>query len=142
MSGFTLAEVLTVLVVMVVLVALAIPMWRNHVLRVQRTEGRAALFAIQTAEDRFFGQHARYASGAEIAAPPPEGLGIKAASERGYYDLDVRTSGDGLAFTATARSGKKGSDSDPRCVEFSLDQNGRRRARDSQGNDRSADCWS
>ena len=133
---------LTALVVLVVLVALAIPTWRNHLLRVQRSEARAALFAIQSAEDRFFGKYARYASGLEIAAAPPKGLGIRAVSERGFYDLDVHTSTDGLAFTATAHAVKKGPDEDSRCVTFSLDQNGRRRALDADGQDRSADCWS
>jgi type IV pilus assembly protein PilE len=140
--GFTVAEILTVLIVIAVLVALAVPMWRSHQLRVQRADGRSALIAAQTAQDRFFGTHARYASGAEVAAPAPAGAGLATASANGFYRIEISTSADGLAYVATARaSGKRGQADDSRCVEMSLDEVGRRRAIDSAGADRSADCW-
>jgi type IV pilus assembly protein PilE len=138
--GFTLAEILTALIVIAVLVALSVPMWRTHQLRVHRADGRAALIAAQTAQDKFFGNNARYASGAEITAPAPAGLGLKPLSEHGFYRIVIKASPDGLAYTATANAAR-GQDEDSRCVELSLDQNGRRRAVDSNGTDRSADCW-
>ena len=140
--GFTLAEVLTALIVIAVLVALAVPMWRNHQLRVHRADGHAALIAAQTAQDKFFATHARYANGAEIFAPAPAGLGLGAASAHGYYRIEVSASADGLAYVATAHTaGAQGQAEDSRCVEMSLDQNGRRRALDADGLDRSQDCW-
>jgi type IV pilus assembly protein PilE len=141
-AGFTLAEILTALVVVVVLSALAVPMWRTHLLRTHRGDGRAALIAAQSAQDKFFGAHARYASGAELVARPPQGLGLNPVSERGYYRVDMKTSADGLAFVATARvTATEGKVEDVRCVEMTLDQNGRRRAVDDGGEDRSGDCW-
>ncbi|MEO8063343.1 MAG: type IV pilin protein [Pseudomonadota bacterium] len=140
--GFTLTEILTVLIVIAVLVAVAVPMWRTHQLRVHRADGCAALIAAQTAQDKFFGTHARYADGAEIAAPAPAGLGVKPLSVNGFYRIEIKASTDGLAYLATARAtDTQGQASDSRCVEFSLDHNGRRRAVDSTGEDRSADCW-
>ncbi|MEJ0087542.1 MAG: type IV pilin protein [Pseudomonadota bacterium] len=140
--GFTLAEILTALIVIAVLVALAIPLWRTHQLRVHRADGRAALIAAQSAQDRFFGIHARYAQGAEILAPAPAGLGLEPVSEHGFYTIGVQASADGLAYVATARASQaRGQESDARCVELSLDQNGRRKAVDASGADRSADCW-
>lgn len=135
-------EILTALVVVAVLAALAVPLWRNHLLRVHRTDGRLALFAAQSAQDQFFGTHARYASGAEVAAPAPQGLGLKDVSEHGFYRIEVRTSDDGLGFSAIARANStQGQTEDTRCVELSLDHVGRRRAVDASGEDRSADCW-
>lgn len=132
--GVTLAELLTALIVVAVLVAVAVPLWRVHLLRVRREDGIAALIALQAAQDRYFGQHARYAT--------VEQLALKRQSERGYYDLELRDSDDGLGYLARARAAKNtGQDDDTRCVEFTLDQNNRRRAVDSEGNDRSADCW-
>jgi len=140
--GFTIAEILTALIVITVLVALAVPMWRTHQLRVHRVDGRAALISAQTAQDQFFGSHARYAGSAEVSAPAPAGLGLAPVSEHGFYRIEVSTSADGLAYVATARAtGAQGQSSDARCVEMSLDQNGRRRAIDADGADRSADCW-
>ena len=43
--GFTLAEILTALVVVAVLTAIAIPMWRAHLVRVHRAEARDAFVA-------------------------------------------------------------------------------------------------
>ena len=140
--GFTLAEILTALIVIAVLVALAVPAWRTHELRVRRSDGRAALIAAQTAQDQFFGAHARYATGSEVFGPVPAGLGLARVSEHGFYRIEVSASADGLAYVATARAtGAQGQAADSRCLEMSIDQNGRRRAVDADGADRSADCW-
>jgi type IV pilus assembly protein PilE len=125
-----------------VLIALAVPMWRTHQLRVHRADARAALIAAQTAQDRFFGTHARYANDTEAAAPAPGGLGLNPMSQNGFYRIEIRTSPDGLAYVATAHAiAAQGQAADSRCVALSLDQNGRRRALDAEGADRSGDCW-
>jgi type IV pilus assembly protein PilE len=141
-SGFTLAELLTALVVVAVLAAVAVPLWRVHLLRVRRTEATAALIALQSAQDRHFGRHARYADAAQLTRAAPEGLGLQTHSAHGYYDLTLQTSDDGLGYRATARAAHAaGQAEDTRCAEFTLDQNNRRNAVDAAGNDRSADCW-
>jgi type IV pilus assembly protein PilE len=140
--GFTVAEVLTALIVVAVLAAIAIPMWRNHLLRVQRTDAIDTLIALQTAQDDFFGRNARYADGARLAEPPPGGLGLGSRSKLGFYDIEVRASDDGLGYLSLARAVPgRGQADDTRCREFTLDHNGRRRAVDFEGKDRSADCW-
>jgi type IV pilus assembly protein PilE len=132
--GVTLLELLTALVIVAVLAAVAVPLWRVHLLRARREDGIAALMALQTAQDRYFGQHARYATVAE--------LGLRPRSDRGFYELELRVSNDGLGYLARAKAAHQtGQDDDARCLEFTLDQNNRRRAVDSQGSDRSADCW-
>jgi type IV pilus assembly protein PilE len=140
--GFTLIELLTALVVVAVLTAVAVPLWRVHLLRVRRTEAATALIALQSAQDRHFGREARYADATQLTRPAPGGLGLRAQSEHGYYDISLRTSDDGLGYLATARTARPaGQADDTRCVEFTLDENNRRRALDSEGTDRSADCW-
>ncbi len=140
--GFTLIEILTALVVVVVLAAIAIPLYRTHLLRVRRADVRAALMAIQSAQDRHFGRTARYADGAQLDQAKPAGLGLKTASERGDYRLELHAATDGLGYVATARViGQSGQDADTRCAEMSIDQNGQRRAFDASGADRSQDCW-
>jgi type IV pilus assembly protein PilE len=133
-SGFTTSEVLTALVALVVIVAVAIPLWRTHELRTRRDDAVEALLAVQAAQDRFFGANARYARADE--------LGIKTTSPRGFYELTVSNSPDDLGYWATARViARETRAADTRCVELKLDQNGRRFAVDSKGADRSADCW-
>ena len=138
--AFTLMEVLIALVVIAVLAAIAIPVWRNHLLRVRRAEARDALMALQVAQDRFFGRHARYATAAQLATP--EGLALQATSAQGSYSISLDTSADGLGFLATARPmARAGQEADTRCAEFSIDHVGQMRAVDSNGTDRSGDCW-
>jgi type IV pilus assembly protein PilE len=140
--GFTLIEALTVLVVIVVLAAIAVPMWRNHLLRVRRADAMGALNALQVSQDRFFGRTARYATAATLTASPPRGLGLAATSQRGFYEIELRTADDGLSYLAIAGAVPLGGQAgDARCVQFSIDQSGIRRARDAAGEDRSADCW-
>ena len=140
--GVTLAELLTALVVIAVLAAVAVPLWRVHLLRVRREDGITALMSLQAAQDRYFGKFARYATADQLTKPAPDGLGLQARSEHGYYELELRSSEDGLGYTARARATHgSGQADDTRCAEFTLDQNNRRRAEDSEGKDRSADCW-
>jgi len=140
--GFTLTEALTAIVALTVLVAISVTMWRSNDLRARRSDAVQALLALQAAQDQYFGLHARYASEAQLAAPPPAGLGIAPRSERGYYEISVRNSPDNLGYWATARVIPRADESaDTRCVELRLDQNGRRFAVDSKNEDRSADCW-
>jgi hypothetical protein len=47
-----------------------------------------------------------------------------------------------LSYTATARVlATAGQSADTRCVALSIDHFGQRRALDSDGNDRTPDCW-
>jgi type IV pilus assembly protein PilE len=140
--GFTLSEAFTVIVALIVIAAVAIPLWRTHQLRTRRDDGIEALLAVQFAQDQYFGKHARYADDAQLGANPPAGMGLKADSARGFYQITVRNSGDALGYWAVARARvREGEPADTRCVEMRIDQNGRRFAIDSEGADRSADCW-
>ncbi len=141
-SGFTLIEVLTALVLVTVLAAISIPLYRAHLLRVRRMDASAALMAIQSAQDRHFGRSARYADGSQLTQAMPAGLGLKESSERGYYRLELHAAADGMGYVATARAIEHaGQDADTRCAQLSIDHNSQRRAVDASGADRSQDCW-
>jgi type IV pilus assembly protein PilE len=135
-------EILTALVVIAVLAAIAIPSWRTHLLRVRRAEARDALTKLQAAQDRWFGSHARYATAAQLTARAPDGLELAATTPGGLYAITLATSADGLSFLATARAiARAGQEGDDRCAVFSIDHVGQMSASDSAGADRSADCW-
>jgi type IV pilus assembly protein PilE len=142
MGKFTYKEALTALVVLVVLAAIALPLWRTHQLRERRGDATVALRAVQTAQDDYFGAHARYADEAQLLASAPQAMSAKAMSPRGFYQISIRRSDDELTYTATARAmPREGQAEDTRCAELRIDQNGRRFASDASGEDRSADCW-
>ena len=142
--GFTLAELVTVLGVLVVLTAIAVPTWRTHTLRVRRTEAIEALTNLHWEVELavVIGRTARYATTAQLVLAPPEGLGLATRTAHGAYRVELRTADDGLSYLASARvSDGSGQSADTRCVEFSIDHNGRRRANDAEGVERNADCW-
>jgi type IV pilus assembly protein PilE len=131
--GVTLIEILTVVVALAVVVAVAIPLWRTHQLRERRQEAIEVLLAIQTAQDRHFGAHARYADAHQL------GVVLDAVQ----YTFEVKLSDDALGYVASAitRVEPITGGADARCARMSIDQHGRRSATDSSGEDSTADCW-
>jgi type IV pilus assembly protein PilE len=137
-----LLEALTAVVVVGVLAAIAIPSWRTHLLRARRGDATAALVDLQRAQDTFFARQARYADATRLTTPAPDGLGLADVSARGFYRIELTTDADGLGYTATAKIlAAAGQSDDSRCVALSVDHVGQRRAVDSEGNDRTPDCW-
>ena len=107
-SGVTFIEILTAVVALVVITAVAVPLWQTHQLRVRRADAIEALLAVQASQDRYFGAHAEYADNSRLVAAPPEGLGIQTRSKLGHYDIEVQRSADGLGYVAIAHSVNRG----------------------------------
>lgn len=80
--GFSLIEVLTVLAIVAVVGALALPGFRDQVLQGRRAEAREALQAIQLAQERFRSRSPRYADRLED-------LGQPATTKGGLYRLRI-----------------------------------------------------
>lgn len=132
--GFTLIELLICIVIAAVLAAIALPSWHGVVLRSNRTDAAAALYALAMAQERYRLVHGRYAG---LAAPaPPVGLGL-GFSERGWYELRIERA-DEAAFLATARpasgSPQRGDDE---CRLLTIDEAGRRGSAPATP----AQCW-
>lgn len=79
--GFTLVEVLVVLLIVAVLSLLAVPAFHHHWLRARRADGQLALLQLQQHQARWRTDHPRYATAAELGAP--------AVSPHGHYRLTV-----------------------------------------------------
>ncbi|MFO7278394.1 MAG: type IV pilin protein [Pseudomonadota bacterium] len=137
--GVTLVELMIVVMIVAILASIAVPSYQQYVLRTNRTDATSALLRIQAAQERFFLQNNRYSS--NLSAAPPAGLGIPDVTTSGKYDLAVAlTNAAGTAYTATARP-RGGQAKDTKCAVFSIDESGRRSARDGGGADVTAECW-
>ena len=137
--GVTLLELLVTLALVGILAGLAYPSYRGHLLRAHRIEAIEALLAIAAAQERFHLQHGRYAEGFEPAVTP--GLPLHPVTNGARYELRVSTAPPArYAARASARPGS-GQDQDGRCLEFGLDDSGRRWAADSLGQDSTEACW-
>ena len=135
--GFTLLELLIVLVLVSVVAALAMPGYRQHLIRVHRTEAMTALLQLQSAEEKFYLRHNSYTS--NITAAPPIGLGLSTATSSNKYLLSVAIADDGQTFIATAAPAPSGGqEADQECLAFSIDARGRRAV---SGTRDAPHCW-
>jgi type IV pilus assembly protein PilE len=146
-GGFTLVELMIVVVIMAILASASVAGYRQYVRRANRVDATSALLRLSAAEERFYLQNNQYATTPdELSDPPPAGLGT-AETNLGLYDLAVEPADAGatVGYTATATASSSGSQrDDDDCQVFSIDQSGKRGASDSAGTE-SAEitdrCW-
>lgn|SRR5690554_2018166 len=81
-QGFTLLEMMIVVMVIGILAAIAYPAYSEYVQRGHRSEGQAALLDLAARQERFFAQNMAYAS--SLAA-----LGAGTQSASGKYTVHI-----------------------------------------------------
>ena len=134
MRGVTLMELMIVIVVIGILASIAVPSYRNYVMRAQRTDAMSALLRVAAAQEKFYLQNNTYAATAELDDAPPAGLGIN-GTENGWYTLAISSADLTQAFTVTATAVAGGAQAaDTHCASFSLTSTGAKSATNS-------DCW-
>lgn len=136
MTGFTLVELMIVVIVVGILAAIAMPSYRQYTLRTHRTEAKSALLRLASSQERFYLQNNTYTN--NLVA-----LGFAAGtSDDGVYTLNVpvaNTTTWQATATPTPGGGVNGVDqtADGECTSFALDSQGRRTA----APDPNSRCW-
>jgi type IV pilus assembly protein PilE len=96
MAGVTLLELMAVVMVIGILGMIALPSYRQYVMRAQRTEGKSALLQLATNQERFYLTNRRYGATADLAA-----LGFPSGkSEKGTYSITI-AGASATTYTAT-----------------------------------------
>jgi len=134
MRGITLIELLTVIVVVAILGSIAVSSYRSYLIRTNRTEARMALLRVQAAQEKFFLQNNRYADNDELAANPPDGLGVPATTPSGFYTVAIEDYTT-TTYTAVATATGGQTADTAACQVLSINQNGQRDPGDDSG------CW-
>jgi type IV pilus assembly protein PilE len=134
-SGFSLIELMIVIVILGVLMAIAIPNYNGYLERTRRTDARGALLEIASAQERIYFERNQYTSAiADVWNYQEDGAYV---SNEGHYVLSVvLTDDDTNRFTATATAQNKQAGDDD-CATFSIDETGLKAA---TGDDPSG-CW-
>ena len=136
--GVTLMELLTVVVIIAILASVAIPTYRNYLLRTQRAEGKTALLQLQAAQEKFYLNGNSYTDA--VTDPSPDGLGLAGNSETNKYDISVELVDDGQGYIARATPADGGGqEDDARCGTLTLTDTGIRGIEDGTGD--AAECW-
>ncbi len=141
--GMTLIELVVVIMIVGILAAVAIPSYRQYVMRSQRADAKDALLALATQQEKHYLQCNAYAEILDNATNCAAGE-IQAAdvSKNGWYELeaDAPNPATGFTVTATAINGEN-QWQDTECRSFTVDQAGVRRAFDEDDTDNTEECW-
>ncbi|MEM8660363.1 MAG: type IV pilin protein [Pseudomonadota bacterium] len=138
MGGFTLIEVIIVVVVVSILMAIGLPAYENSMQKNRRTDAKAALMEVANKQEQFMLDQGTYTGDMTQL-----GLGADPyPSEEEYYTVDASfCPGDSdfdscFLLTATPVAGKAQA-KDSRCASFTLNSNGVKGPTASNQND----CW-
>jgi len=147
--GFTLIELMMVLVVLVILVSIALPSYRDYVLKSNRAVAKGKLLELAARQESFFADNKVYSNTLDAFL----GLGtvnarvdsnynwVPVASADGIYQVSVATAAvggvDNMAFTLTATPVNSQARDSGKCAAFTLTDTGQRGATGSLG----LDCW-
>lgn len=92
-TGFSLVEMLIVLLIVGILAGIAFPSYKQSVYKGRRSDAISTLLNIQLEQEKWRTHHTTYGSLAN--------LGIQAVSEKGYYAIGI-TSNDAAGYVTTA----------------------------------------
>lgn len=141
--GFTLIEVMIVVVVIGILAGVAIPGYQNSVAKSRRAEARGQLLEMSQYMQRFYSQNDSYAAdrgGTSVTVPAVLATVPKTAvAGAGTYDISFSGVPSVGAFTVTAVPRAGGPMASDRCGSFVLDQTGRRTLSGATGS--VDECW-
>ncbi|MET3118310.1 type IV pilus assembly protein PilE [Undibacterium sp. GrIS 1.8] len=135
--GFTLIELMIVVVIIGVLSAIAYPSYSAHVLKSRRSDAWNALTLQQTLLDRCYARSFSYASG---ACPDLPATNYPVTSSQLYYSIAISNqTATSYTLTATPVAGKS-QVADTTCASFSIDQSNQKIGKDVGGTVQSI-CW-
>jgi type IV pilus assembly protein PilE len=138
MAGMTLLELMAVVMVIGVLGMIALPSYRQYVMRAQRTEAKSALLQLATNQERYYLANRTYGTVAELVAASL--LQAGGLTERGTYTITINSGNyvTGYTATATPTSGAAiNMTNDAACTTFTITAAG---VRGATGTD-AANCW-
>ncbi len=95
-GGFTLIEIMIVVVIVSILAMIAVPAYNDSVNKARRTDGQAALMDIMARQERYFTENSTYTTNLSD-------LNISSASsQEGYYTISLAACGSDIAICVIA----------------------------------------
>lgn len=139
--GFSLIEIMITLVIISIIAMIAIPSYRDSVIKAHRTDARSAVLEVAALQEKHYFQFAQYSTDIATLAGCSASC---ATSPEGKYTIAISNAacGDSTCFTATATPvAGEGQDDDDTCATFSVTHTGLKSATDSGGGNSTEQCW-
>jgi type IV pilus assembly protein PilE len=139
--GFTLIEVMIVVVIVAILAAIAFPSYQENVRRGRRADAQSVLLQAAQWMERYYSQNNRYttaANGTTNTAFANSGLTTSGNAGATYYNIDLATVEDNT-FTLTATRTEGGVQANDACGDFSITNTGAKTVARNTKN--LAECW-
>jgi type IV pilus assembly protein PilE len=128
--GFTLLELMIVVVIIAILAAIAIPTYGRYAIRAHRVDGHEVLLRIANAQERFYSTNNHYGSLTE--------LGYTSQSEKGYYSVSMNPAAASTTQTFTATATPVGGQAKDDCQNLTINNAG---VKASSGTTTNGSCW-
>jgi len=142
-KGVTLVELMVVVIIISILMSVAVPSYRQYMMRANRAEGQSALLMGAANQERWYLNNNTYATNAQLTPAPPAGLGMRALTEQGHYRIQI-TESDAAGFTIVATA-QDGQSADQDCDTLAINERGTRYAGPGPafdaGNNDLEGCW-
>lgn len=131
--GFSLIELMIVLVIVAILAAVAVPSYRRYVIRAHRTDAQTALVDVAAREERFYYSKNAYSGNLEAD------LNGKATMAGDRYTVEI-ASASSSAFVVKATAQGDQQRNDPGCATLTLNNLGAQGSTGTKADDPA--CWS
>jgi type IV pilus assembly protein PilE len=132
-DGFTLIEVLIVVVILSVVASIAVPSYGKFMTNARRTDAMVFLSELAGEQQRYFSENNEYAANLKTLGYPNETM----PTPDGHYTVSISNPGSTLRYVLTATpvsGGKQASDDD--CKAFLISSTGAKSNTGSKSN-----CW-
>lgn len=139
--GFTLVELMMVVGIIGILAAVAYPSYMSSVRKSHRADAKVVLNEVAIRLQRCFTANSTFLTDSKHICEAKALVvsdGIK--SPNNYY-LVEGTNFEAAKYTLTARPIGGGQQSDTECAKFTLDQSGKKGAKNSSDDDTTDKCW-
>lgn len=126
-SGFTLIELMITVAVVVILSAIAIPLYSSFVQKSARSDAMSALMDLRLQQETYRLKHPNY-------AVTLSSIDVDSTTPNGKYTVSITAAG---VATFTAQAAPQGSQAGDDCGTYAINQDGP----DNTGSYASASCW-